>query len=181
MSRIGRLPIDILEGVTIRIEGGNVEVSGKKGKLVVAIPTGVTVEIGDKQVKVAADEGKNNLQGLIRTLVNNAVVGVTNGWRKNLELSGTGYRANTNGSDLNMALGFSHPIVIKSVPGISFEVAEGKISVLGIDKAMVGEVAAKIRALRPADPYKLKGLKYEGEKIIKKAGKAAKAGATAGK
>jgi large subunit ribosomal protein L6 len=152
------------------------------GELKVNVPEGVRVEVQDKTVKVGVESPeKGNLHGLTRTLINNAVVGVTQGFRKTLELSGTGYRANTNGSDLNLALGLSHPVVIKSPAGISFEVSEGKVSVLGADKALVGEVAAKIRATRPADPYKLKGFKYEGEKIVKKAGKAVKAGAAGGK
>jgi len=121
------------------------------------------------------------MRGLIRSLINNMVIGVTKGWTRVLELSGTGYRANTTGTVLNLALGFSHPVVVNAPAGIKFTVVENKITVSGADKTMVGQVAAQIRNLKPADPYKAKGFKYYDEVIIKKAGKAAKAGATAAK
>ena len=176
MSRIGRLIIDIPSGVTVTPEATQVHVSGPKGQLDFVLPTGVKVVVDNNQVKVEAEA--SNLQGLTRAIVANMVTGVNTGWTKVLELNGTGYRASTNGTDLNLALGFSHPVVMKAPQGISFKVEENKITVAGADRAMVGEVAAKVRALRPADPYKIKGFKYEGEVIIKKAGKAAKAGAT---
>lgn len=179
MSRIGRLPILIPEEVNVDVSGKRVVVKGPKGELELKIVEGVEVVVESNQVKV--NSGQSNLHGLFRSLIANMVTGVATGWSKNLELSGTGYRASTNGSQLNLALGFSHPVVIDAPDGITFAVAENKITVAGIDKIMVGEVAAKIRAFRPADPYKAKGLKYEGEIIIRKAGKAAKAGATATK
>lgn len=182
MSKIGKLPITLPTAVTVVCTDRTVTVSGGRGQLVVNVPQGVKVENKANLIVVTVDSPlKSNLHGLVRTLIYNATVGVSTGWRKNLELSGTGYRASTNGTELNLALGFSHPVVVKSPKGIAFEVVENKISVIGIDRGLVGEVAAKIRHLRPADPYKLKGLKYEGEKLIKKAGKAAKAGASGGK
>lgn len=179
MSRIGKLPINLPQGVSVEVSSVAVVVKGAKEELRVNLPA--EVEIKQEGNVLSVTSKHSNLQGLVRTLVANAVTGVTTGWTKTLELSGTGYRANTNGQELNLALGFSHPVVIKSPQGIKFEVVENKIHVKGADRGLVGEIAAKIRKLRPADPYKLKGFKYEGEKIIKKAGKAAKAGATAGK
>jgi len=177
MSRIAKIPVTIPEGVQVNLENRKVTVTGPKGTLFIHLGGQVKVVIDGNMVKVElGSEEEKNLPGLTRTLIANMVQGVTSGWGKVLELNGTGYRATTNGSDLNLALGFSHPVVIKAPTGIAFEVKENKITVRGADKSLVGEVAAKIRALRPADPYKLKGFKYEGEIIIKKAGKAAKAG-----
>jgi large subunit ribosomal protein L6 len=181
MSRIGRLPVIIPTGVTINVTNREVSVSGPKGILVWELPAQIELIIADQKANVTTKATEvSNLLGLARTLVNNMVKGVTEGWSKILELNGTGYRAATNGSELNLALGFSHPVVIKAPTGISFEVKENKITIKGADKAIVGEIAAKIRSLKPADPYKAKGFKYEGEKLIRKAGKAAKAGGTAG-
>ena len=174
MSRIGKLPIQIPANVKIEVRENTVVVSGTKGIVEVKVP--IQVQIDGDLVRVAATPG--NLAGMSRTLIANAVAGVTQGWSKALELSGTGYRAQTSGRQLNLALGFSHPVVIDAPEGIAFEVKENKIVILGIDRGMVGEMAARLRGLRPADPYKAKGFKYEGEIIIKKAGKAAKAGAT---
>ena len=174
MSRIGKLPIQIPANVKIEVRENTVVVSGPKGIVEVKVP--IQVQIDGDLVRVAATPG--NLAGMSRTLIANAVAGVTQGWSKALELSGTGYRAQTSGRQLNLALGFSHPVVIDAPEGIAFEVKENKIVILGIDRGMVGEMAARLRGLRPADPYKAKGFKYEGEIIIKKAGKAAKAGAT---
>ena len=150
--------------------------AGPKGQLEWTMPAGVEVKIADKLAEVSA--ATSNLHGLSRSLIANMVKGVSDGWSKTLELAGTGYRASTTGAELNMSLGFSHPIKIVAPEGITFEVVENKITVRGADKVKVGEMAAKIRLLRPADPYKAKGLKYEGEVIRRKAGKAAKAGAT---
>ena len=174
MSRIAKQPIKIPEAVTVTVTGSSVMVTGPKGRLEITTPAEVKIENGEVRVSSPAP----NLAGMSRTLVANMVKGVVDGWSKALELSGTGYRATTTGTRLDLALGFSHPVVVDAPAGITFEVKENKITVLGADKAMVGLVASKIRRLRPADPYKLKGFKYEGEKIIKKAGKAAKAGAT---
>ncbi len=174
MSRIGKLPIAIPSNVTVTVNSNKVAVVGPKGQLDLVLPAKVTVKIEDGNILV--DSQMSNLHGLVRSLLANNVKGVSDGWTKTLELSGTGYRAATTGSELNMALGFSHPVIIKAPTGITFAINENKITVLGSDKTMVGEIAAKIRRLRPADPYKAKGLKYEGEVIQRKAGKAAKAG-----
>lgn len=179
MSKIGKKPINIQDTVTVTVTGDRVVISGPKGELGLNIPSSVDVKYENNQIIVTSKE--SNMWGLIRSLLSNMVLGVTTGWTKTLELSGTGYRANTTGTELNLSLGFSHPVVIKAPAGIKFEVLENKIKVLGTDKGMVGQVASQIRDLRPADPYKAKGFKYEGEVIIKKAGKAAKAGATAAK
>ncbi len=176
MSRIGRLPISIPENVSVTVNGNRITVVGLKGQLEWTLPNGAEVKISDKLAVVSASA--SNLHGLARSLVANMIKGVSEGWSKTLELTGTGYRASTNGAELNLSLGFSHPVVVKAPEGMSFEVAENKIKVLGMDKVKVGEVASKIRSWRPADPYKAKGLKYEGEVIRRKAGKAAKAGAT---
>ncbi|KKU57650.1 MAG: 50S ribosomal protein L6 [Candidatus Amesbacteria bacterium GW2011_GWA2_47_11b] len=176
MSRIGRLPIVIPEGVTVTVNSNRICVAGPKGQLEWMMPAGVEVKIADKQAAVTTSA--SNLHGLSRSLIANMVKGVSDGWSKTLELAGTGYRASTTGAELNLSLGFSHGVKIPAPEGIAFEVAENKITVRGADKVKVGEVAAKIRLLRPADPYKAKGLKYEGEVIRRKAGKAAKAGAT---
>ena len=182
MSRIAHMPIIVPENVNIKIDGAKVTITGPKGSLNMDLAEGVTFEIKDKVMTVAGNaEQIDNLLGMSRTMVANMVKGVVEGWSRNLELSGTGYRASVVGTDLQMALGFSHPVVIKAPEGIVFNVKENKITVSGADKGRVGELAAKIRGLRPADPYKAKGFKYEGEVIIRKAGKAAKAGAPAGK
>jgi large subunit ribosomal protein L6 len=179
MSRIGKLPIKFNPETSVKVTSDKVVVSGKNGELSLTIPKGVEVKIEDNQILV--DSQASNMHGLVRSLLNNMVLGVTVGWTKTLELSGTGYRANTTGTELNLSLGFSHPVVIKAPDSIKFEVSENKIKVVGTDKMLVGQVASQIRDLRPADPYKAKGFKYEGEVIIKKPGKAAKAGATAAK
>lgn len=176
MSKIGKKPININQETSVKVTSNTVVVTGPKGELTLNVPTSVEVKFENNQIIVTSKE--SNMWGLIRSLLNNMVLGVTTGWTKTLELSGTGYRANTTGTELNLSLGFSHPVVIKAPAGIKFEVLENKIKVLGTDKGMVGQVASQIRDLRPADPYKAKGFKYEGEVIIKKAGKAAKAGAT---
>lgn len=176
MSRIGKKPINIQDSVTVTVTGDRIQVAGPRGELGLDIPKGVEVKLENNQIVVSAK--LSNMWGLVRSLLNNMVLGVTTGWTRTLELSGTGYRANTTGTELNLALGFSHPIVVKAPEGIKFEVAENKIKVLGIDKGLVGQVASQIRGFRPADPYKAKGFKYEGDVIVKKPGKSAKAGAT---
>lgn len=176
MSRIGKLPITIPTTVTVSITGQIVVITGPKGELTLTVPEQVKVELVDGKIIVTSEA--SNLHGLIRTLLANNVKGVTEGWTKVLEINGTGYRATTTGNELNMALGFSHPVIIKAPTGITFTVVENKITVLGIDKILVGEIAAKVRKMRPADVYKAKGLKYEGEVIRRKAGKAAKAAGT---
>jgi large subunit ribosomal protein L6 len=178
MSRIGKLPIKLPEGVTAKLTGGRVYVTGPKGELEMQLNEKADVKIDGQSIKVTvSDENYGNIHGLTRSLLSNMVTGVTTGWVRTLELNGTGYRASTTGPELALALGFSHPVNIKAPAGISFEVKENKITIKGADKALVGETAAKIRGLKPADPYKLKGFKYEGEIIIKKVGKAVKAAA----
>ncbi|MDQ1664813.1 MAG: large subunit ribosomal protein [Actinomycetota bacterium] len=179
MSRIGRLPIPVPTGVDVSINGREVTVKGPKGTLWhrVAEPIEIAKEDdGTLQVRRPDDERQNRaLHGLSRTLVANMVIGVTDGYTKTLEIVGTGYRVVAKGSDLEFALGFSHPVVIKAPEGITFNVeAPTRFTVSGVDKQKVGEVAATIRKLRKPDPYKGKGVRYQGEQIRRKAGKAGK-------
>jgi large subunit ribosomal protein L6 len=179
MSRIGRLPIPVPSGVDVSIDGRNVTIKGPKGTLShsVAEPIEIAkVDDGTLQVTRPDDERANRaLHGLSRTLVNNMVIGVTDGYIKTLEIVGTGYRVVAKGSDLEFALGFSHAVLIKAPDGITFNVeAPTRFTVSGVDKQQVGETAAKIRKLRKPDPYKGKGVRYQGEQIRRKAGKAGK-------
>jgi len=179
MSRIGRLPIPVPSGVDVTLDGRAVTVKGPKGtlNLTVAEPLEIVrAEDGTLQVTRPNDERQNRaLHGLSRTLVANMVTGVTDGYTKVLEIVGTGYRVVAKGSDLEFALGFSHPVVVRAPVGISFAVeSPTRFSVTGVDKQKVGEVAATIRKLRKPDPYKGKGVRYQGEQIKRKAGKAGK-------
>jgi large subunit ribosomal protein L6 len=179
MSRIGRLPIPVPAGVDITISGQDVVVKGPKGTLSHTVATPIVVEKADDgtiAVTRPDDERQNRaLHGLSRTLVANMVIGVTDGYTKTLEIVGTGYRVTAKGSDLEFALGFSHPVLITAPDGITFNVeAPTRFTVSGTDKQKVGEVAAKIRKLRKPDPYKGKGVRYQGEQIRRKAGKAGK-------
>jgi large subunit ribosomal protein L6 len=179
MSRIGRLPISVPAGVTVDIDGATVTVKGPKGTLSHEVASPITVvrsEDGTLEVARPNDERMSrSLHGLTRTLVSNMVIGVTDGYSKALEISGTGYRVVAKGSDLEFALGYSHPVLIEAPEGITFAVeSPTKFSVAGIDKQQVGEVAAKLRKLRKPDPYKGKGVRYAGEVIRRKAGKAGK-------
>jgi len=179
MSRIGRLPIPVPTGVDVQIDGRAVTVKGPKGTLThtVAEPIDITrAEDGTLEVRRPNDERANrSLHGLSRTLVANMVIGVTEGYAKTLEIVGTGYRVVQKGSDLEFALGFSHPVLIKAPAGITLAVeAPTRFTVSGTDKQQVGEVAANIRKLRKPDPYKGKGVRYQGEQIKRKAGKAGK-------
>ncbi|MEV4902812.1 50S ribosomal protein L6 [Citricoccus sp. NPDC055426] len=177
MSRIGRLPITVPSGVEVKIDGENVAVKGPKGELshVVASPIAVSLEEGTLSVTRPDDERESrSLHGLTRTLISNMIVGVTDGYEKQLEVIGTGYRVLAKGSDLEFALGYSHPVPVKAPEGITFTVAGNKVTVAGIDKQRVGETAANIRKLRRPDPYKGKGVRYAGEVIRRKAGKAGK-------
>jgi large subunit ribosomal protein L6 len=178
MSRIGKLPIPVPAGVEVKIDGQSVEVKGPKGSLslVVAEPIKVALEDGNVVVTRPDDErNSRSLHGLTRTLIANQIHGVTQGFSKGLEIVGTGYRVTAKGSDLEFALGYSHPILVQPPKGITFTV-EGntKVVVSGIDKQAVGEVAANIRKLRKPEPYKGKGVRYAGEVIRRKAGKAGK-------
>ncbi|MET8045123.1 50S ribosomal protein L6 [Micromonospora sp. NPDC005215] len=179
MSRIGRKSIPVPAGVDITIDGQTVKVKGPKGQLQHTLAEPITVErVEDGQLSVNRpnDERKaKELHGLSRTLVANMIVGVTEGYRKSLEIAGTGYRVTAKGSDLEFALGFSHPVVVPAPAGITFTVERPTLfHVAGIDKQQVGEVAANIRKIRPPEPYKGKGVKYQGEVIRRKAGKAGK-------
>jgi len=178
MSRIGKLPIPVPSGVNVEIEGQQITVKGPKGSLthVVAEPITVAQEDGTLNVARPDDERTSKaLHGLSRTLIANMVTGVTAGYTKNLEIVGTGYRVAAKGSDLEFALGFSHPVVVTAPEGISFKVENPtRFAVEGIDKQKVGEVAANIRKLRKPDPYKGKGVRYQGEVIRRKAGKTGK-------
>ena len=179
MSRIGRLPVSVPSGVDVSIEGQTVKVKGPKGELshVVAEPITVSQGEGGVEVKRPNDERQSrSLHGLTRTLINNMVVGVTEGYEKKLEIVGVGYRVLPKGpTQLEFQLGYSHPIIFDAPEGITFTV-EGptKLGVVGIDKQLVGEVAAKIRKLRKPEPYKGKGVRYAGEHIRRKVGKAGK-------
>ncbi len=177
MSRIGRLPITVPSGVDVTIDGPTVSVKGPKGELShqVASPIEVSLEEGTLTVTRPNDERESrSLHGLTRTLIDNMIVGVTNGYEKQLEVIGTGYRVQAKGADLEFALGYSHPVPVKAPEGIAFTVAGNKVTVSGIDKQRVGETAANIRKLRRPDPYKGKGVRYAGEVIRRKAGKAGK-------
>jgi len=178
MSRIGRLPIPVPSGVDVAIDGQAVSVKGPKGALSLNVAEPIIVVQEDGQLKVTrpSDEGRvRALHGLSRTLIANMVTGVTTGFSKTLEIVGTGYRVTARGSDLEFALGYSHPVLVAAPEGITFRVeAPTRFAVEGIDKQKVGEVAANIRKLRRPDPYKGKGVRYQGEVIRRKAGKAGK-------
>jgi len=179
MSRIGRLPIPVPSGVDVQIDGRAVTVKGPKGTLTHTVAAPIEIKRDDDgtlKVERPNDERQNRaLHGLSRTLVANMVIGVTDGYTKTLEIVGTGYRVQARGSDLEFALGFSHPVVVPAPEGITFNVeAPTRFSVSGVDKQQVGEVSAKIRKLRKPDPYKGKGVRYQGEVIKRKAGKAGK-------
>lgn len=178
MSRIGKLPIHIPAGVTVAMKGKVVSVEGPKGKLSQDIHYKAVIAIeGDTITVTRADESKlsRSVHGLTRTLISNMIVGVTTGYEKKLEIVGVGYRVAQKGADLDFALGFSHPVLFTPPAGIEL-VAETqqKVTVKGIDKQLVGQVAANIRELRPPEPYKGKGVRYSGEYILRKAGKTGK-------
>lgn len=178
MSRIGRLPITIPSGVEVNLDGREIRVKGAKGELNRTLAEGMSIEIEDGTLTVVRPNDERefrSLHGLTRSLINNMIVGVTDGFTKKLEIVGTGYRVLAKGSDLEFALGYSHPVAVKAPEGITFTVeGANKLAVSGIDKQQVGEVAANIRKLRRPDPYKGKGVRYEGEQIRRKAGKAGK-------
>jgi large subunit ribosomal protein L6 len=179
MSRIGRRPIPVPSGVEVTIDGPTIKVRGPKGELSHTLAEPITAERGeDGQLYVNRpnDERRaKELHGLSRTLVANMIVGVTTGYRKTLEINGTGYRVQAKGRDLEFALGYSHPVAVRAPEGITFTVERPTLfHVDGIDKQLVGEVAANIRKIRPPEPYKGKGVKYAGEVIRRKAGKAGK-------
>ena len=179
MSRIGKLPVPVPGGVDVAIDGATVTVKGPKGTLSHTVAKPITIEKGgDGQILVQRPDDEREskaLHGLSRTLVANMVIGVTEGYSKTLEIVGVGYRVMARGSDLEFALGFSHPVVVRPPAGISFNVeAPTRFSVQGIDKQQVGEVAANIRKLRKPEPYKGKGVRYAGENVKRKVGKTGK-------
>lgn len=178
MSRIGKAPISIPAGVEVKINGQEVSVKGPKGTLTWEVPTPVTATVEGEEIIVARPNDERlsrSLHGLSRTLIANMVEGVTNGYAKTLEIVGTGYRATQKGKSVEFALGYSHPIVFDAPEGIELTVpSQTKVVVAGIDKQQVGEVAANIRKLRKPEPYKGKGIRYEGEVVRRKVGKAGK-------
>jgi large subunit ribosomal protein L6 len=177
MSRVGKLPIEVPSGVTITIDPDTITVAGSKGTLTQFTMPEVTVSQEDGVVTVtrANDEPKVRAKhGLMRALLNNMVTGVSTGFSKKLEINGVGYRVALQGADLKMNLGFSHEVIYKMPTGVTATVEQNKITVTGIDKQQVGQVAAEIRALKKPEPYKGKGIKYEDERIIRKSGKSGK-------
>lgn len=178
MSRIGRLPITVPSGVTVKVDGNQVSVSGPKGSLDLTVPDPITVTVNDGVITVSRpndDRDSRARHGLTRSLINNMVIGVTEGYSKKMEISGTGYRVIAKGKDLEFSLGYSHPVLVPAPDGIVFAVeTPTRFTVSGIDKQAVGEVAANIRKIRKLDPYKGKGVRYADEVIRRKAGKAGK-------
>jgi large subunit ribosomal protein L6 len=178
MSRIGLKPVPVPSGVEVSIDDHRVTVKGSKGELTREFHENISFELSDGEVVVSrADDTRESraLHGLSRALLNNMVVGVTEGFSANLEIQGVGYRAAMKGSNLELQVGFSHPVTVSAPDGISFEVPEPtRINVSGIDKQQVGQVAADIRGVRPPEPYKGKGIRYAGEYVRRKAGKAGK-------
>jgi large subunit ribosomal protein L6 len=178
VSRIGKQPIPVPSGVEVKIDGSTVTVKGPKGELTQTFSEEMTVKLEDGEITVTRPSDERNhraLHGLTRSLLANMVTGVSEGFSKNLEIVGVGYRAALKGSDLEMQLGFSHPVLVIAEPGITFEVpVPTKITVSGIDKQRVGQVASEIRRWRPPEPYKGKGVRYQGEHVRRKLGKAAK-------
>ena len=178
MSRIGRMPIDVPAGVTVSIDGQHVSVKGPKGELALTVAEPIQVSLEENQVVVTRPNEERlskSLHGLTRTLINNNIIGVTQGYEKKLEVVGTGYRVAAKGQGLELSLGFSHSVTVDPPEGITFAVeGNDKITVMGIDKQAVGETAANIRKLRKPEPYKGKGVRYAGEHVRRKAGKAGK-------
>lgn len=181
MSRIGKVPVKIPTGVEVTVNGEEVVVKGPKGQLTQRVSPLIDVAVENGEVVVTRpsdDKTHRSLHGLTRTLIANMVEGVTNGYRKTLEISGVGYRAGRAGNRLTLQVGFSHPVEIMPPQGISFEVeTPTRFHVIGIDKVVVGEIAARVRKIRPPEPYLGKGIRYAGERIRRKAGKAGKVGA----
>jgi len=180
MSRIGKKPIQIPEGVRVEIHQNKIRVEGPKGKLEKNIPSEIDVQIKEGMILVSPKSKTKKakaLWGTIRQIIYNMVEGVTKGFEKKLEIEGLGYRASVSGDELILEVGFSHPVKIKKPEGINFSVEKNIITVSGIDKELVGQIAANIRRVRPPDPYKGKGIRYLGEVIRKKAGKKAVAAA----
>lgn len=183
MSRIGKQPVEIPSGVEVKVTGNSVSVKGSKGTLTFAAHERVVIKVEGNKVMVERKSDENldkSLHGLTRTLIANMIQGVTKGFTKSLEIQGVGYRASVAGKKLQLSLGFSHPVEFPAPDGITFEIDKEKkniIIITGIDKALVGQVAADIRSLKAPEPYKGKGIRYVGEQVRRKAGKAATAAA----
>ncbi len=179
MSRIGRLPVEVPQGVDVNVKGTHVRVKGPKGQLEHTFPASmkITLDKGVITVERPSDEGTHRaMHGMTRAIINNMVIGVTDGFEKILEINGVGYRGELQGKNLILSVGYSHPVEVVPPEGISFEVEDRNrvIHIKGYDKALVGQVAADIRKIRPPEPYKGKGIKYQDERIRRKAGKAGK-------
>lgn len=178
MSRIGKLPVPIPAGVKVSLDGNEITVTGPKGALKQSLHDRMVIAVEAEQIVVNRPSNEKTdlaLHGLTRSLINNMVVGVSQGFKKALEINGVGYRAEISGNVLTMSLGYSHPVVYELPEGISVEVEkQTKLSVIGIDKQLVGSTSAKIRSFRAPEPYKGKGIKYADERILRKAGKAGK-------
>lgn len=177
MSRIGKIPVEIPAGVEVNINGQDVSVKGPKGTLTMSVASPITAKVDGSTVVVTRPDDEResrSLHGLTRTLIANMVEGVTNGYSKVLEIQGTGYRVNQKGAGLEFQLGFSHPVNVEPPEGITFKVEGNRVTVEGISKEQVGEVASNLRKIRPPEPYKGKGVHYLGENIRRKVGKAGK-------
>lgn len=180
MSRIGKMPVALPRGVTVSIDGSTVHVKGPRGELSQTFHSDMVIRQEDGQVvvRIPDDPAYNAMHGMVRALINNMVKGVSEGFSRTLEIEGVGYRGELQGANLVLALGFSHPVPVPAPPGIRFTVDKSQrvITIEGADKQTVGQVAANIRALRPPEPYKGKGIRYQGEHVRRKAGKAGKVG-----
>ena len=176
MSRIGKKPVQLESGITVAIEGQVAKIVGPKGQLEIRLPQELDIIVADNEAKISLKKGSRaeNLLGLGRSLIQNAVTGVKTGWSKSLQLVGVGFRAQTDGNKLTLNVGFAEPVIITAPAGINIQVAEDKITVSGADKYLVGELAASIRRIKKPEPYKGKGIRYVGEHIRKKMGKAGK-------
>lgn len=177
MSRIGKIPVEIPAGVEVNINGQDVSVKGPKGTLTMSVASPITAKVDGSTVVVSRPDDEResrSLHGLTRTLIANMVEGVTNGYSKVLEIQGTGYRVNQKGAGLEFQLGFSHPVNVEPPEGITFKVEGNRVTVEGISKEQVGEVASNLRKIRPPEPYKGKGVRYLGENVRRKVGKAGK-------
>ncbi len=178
MSRIGKLPINVPNGVTITVDTSVVKVNGSKGELSQQLLDGITLDLSDASkitvLRVSDEDTYRARHGLMRTLISNMVTGVTTGFSKQLEINGVGYRAQMAGSDIKLNLGFSHDVMYKVPQGIQVSVNQNIITISGIDKQQVGQVAAEIRSLKKPEPYKGKGIKYSDERVLRKAGKSGK-------
>jgi large subunit ribosomal protein L6 len=177
MSNIGKLPIKLPTGVTVELSEGSIKISGPKGSLSQKLSKHTSVKVEDAVITVSPADSSiksREMHGTIRALISNMVGGVTEGWTKTLEMVGTGYRAEVRDKNLVLNIGYSHPVIIDAPEGITFEVTKSVIKITGIDKELVGLISDRVRSVRPPEPYKGKGIKYQGEIVRRKAGKAAK-------